>query len=538
MKKLLPFASVSWLALTLSACGGDDSDPPRTNVDSNLPDTEVPITDVETPPETPPAVTDRDLDNTEVDPPLEVIPPEIVTPPALPGFELSWRSCGTTGTRAVQCAELQVPLDYDDPDGERILISLNRIQTPPGVEHRGSVLYNPGGPGGSGKEIGRAFASIGAFDVVAPGFDIIGFDPRGVGESSALDCEYVDAYLRGEAGDTPPADAMMEAASEYGIEGLIEDLAWLSGECRAYWGNLFDHMGSNQVVRDIERIREALGEEKLNFFGQSYGTRLGALYAQQYPDRVRAVVLDAPVLPRASIVDQVQGNFDELVVVHEAFFGECDAGRISCPPNARELFDAYLTSADSLQILPQMLGLWEFALSYSFATTYLPFILQQQAAQPTPEWMYGELSRFGGEDGAIIQLNNVNCADNAATLLTLPEIEARLDDAFELSPLFGGDLFPIVTCNGWSVEPDPVAPLTAPGAPPLLVIGGTHDFRTPGKWALDMADSLENAVLLTSEHWGHTIVGDNSSCVNDAVRNYFVDLVLPAAGTVCPFPQQ
>ena len=455
---------------------------------------------------------------------------------AVGSLELSWRDCGTTGTRAVQCAELQVPLDYDDLEGEVIVLALYRFLAPSDGPHRGVLLYNPGGPGGSGKDIGRSLAAAGAFDAVAPGFDVIGFDPRGVGDSSALECDSVAAYMRGDTGNASPQDAMLEAASAYGLEGVIDDLTWLAEECRSYWGALFDHMGSNAVVRDMDRIREALGEEKLNFLGMSYGTRLGALYAQEFPERVRAIVLDAPVGPEASFVNQIQGQFDELAVVQEAFFAECESGRISCPPDPRGLFDAYVSAADARGMLSPMLAVWELGLSYSFGLDLLPYLLGQQASQPSSEWMDGEVGILGGDDDGFIQNMNVNCADNAAPLLSIAEADARLDAAVAQNPLFAGALVASVFCNGWTVAPDPVAPLTAPGAPPLLVVGGTHDRRTPPHWARALAGSLESGVLLTSEHWGHTIVGDGSPCVDEAVRSYLVDLELPAAGTVCPAP--
>jgi pimeloyl-ACP methyl ester carboxylesterase len=533
MTKLFPFASVSWLALHLSACGGGDGDPPIAE-----PHTEAQAATDTDPmdkptPTLPPATYDNGY--AELDLSTAIVSPK-VTPSSPTPFELSWRSCGISGTRTVECAELQVPLDYDNPESERILIALNRIVVPADVERRGTLLYNPGGPGGSGKEVARVLASIGSFDAIAPGFDIVGFDPRGVGDSSALECEFIDDFLAGDTGTTPE-DAMMEMVSEYGLETAIEDWAWLSEQCRDYWGELFDHMGSNDVVRDIDAIRAALGEEKLNFLGASYGTRLGALYAQTFPERVRAIVLDAPVAPRASIVEQVQGQFDELLVVHEAFFTECDAGRIACPPDARALFDAFVASADSLGILSQMLDNWQMGLSYSFGTDYLPFVLDQQATQPTAEWMYGHIGIFGDADtSGFIQLTNINCSDNAGPLLSIAEANARIGDAIARSPLFAGALFPIVTCNGWSATPNPVAPLTAPFAPPLLVIAGTHDLRTPTQWGRDMADSLESGVLLVSEHWGHTIAGAGSECVDGILRDYFVNLALPAEGTVCPAP--
>ena len=533
MKKLLSCASASWLALTLSACGGGDDDPPI------QPETDPDMETLPSTPDEPAVVPPTTMDDEPVDPeiplPTDVILAADDTPSPV-RFELSWRSCGTTGTRAVQCAEMQVPLDYDNPDGERILIALNRILAPSDVEHHGTLLYNPGGPGGSGKELARGIAGIGGFDSIAPGFDIIGFDPRGVGDSSALECAFIDAFLAGETGEEPPEDTMMEMASEYGLEALVEDWAWLSEQCRGYWGDLFDHMGSNDVVRDIDAIRAALGEEKLNFFGASYGTRLGALYAQTYPERVRAIVLDAPVSPRTSIVDHVQSQFDETLVVQEAFFTECEAGRYTCPPNSRALFEALVTAADALGVLSPIISNWELGLAYSSYRSYLPYLLEQQATQPNSDWIYSEVGRFGNDNGGFIQLTNINCIDNAEPLLSIEEANARITDGIARGPLFASNLAPIITCNGWNVPSDPVAPLTAPGAPPILVIVGTHDARTPTHWGVDLANSLESGVLLTSEHWGHTVAGDGDVCVDGTVSRYLVHLALPAEGTICRAP--
>jgi pimeloyl-ACP methyl ester carboxylesterase len=541
MKTFTPFTSVSWLALTLSACGGEDPAVPAPtdpNQETTPSDTSEPTPTIDTsktpkqPRQPLDGVSGRDM-------PLEPGMFKDADRVVAQGFRLAWRDCGLAGTRQVQCAELQVPLDYAEPDGEQILIALNRVLPPPGVESRGSVLINPGGPGSSGKEVARQIASAGAYDYAAPGLDLVGFDPRGIGDSSGLECEFVEDYFSGEAGDAAPEDAMMQAISRYGLEGVIDDLTWLSGECRNYWGGLFDHMGSNQVVKDIDRIREALGEEKLNFIGISYGTRLGALYAQEYPDRTRAIVLDAPVHPETSIVNQVQGQFDSLLVMHETFFSECASGAVTCPPDPRAVFDAMLVSADALGLRGLMLSAWELGLAYGFAGPgYLAFMLESQATQPNSDWMYGALAFAGlpsNDVSGYIQNMNVNCADNAAPFLTLEEADLRLDDALLRSPVFGDQLSPIVHCNGWDVAPDPVAPLTAPDAPPILVIGGTRDHRTAPEWAPEMADSLASGVLLSSEHWGHGVVG-GSRCVDAAVRAYLLDLTLPAEGTVCPDP--
>jgi pimeloyl-ACP methyl ester carboxylesterase len=435
------------------------------------------------------------------------------------------------GAHPVQCAELQVPIDYENPEGERLLIAINRIVASPGAEPRGVLLYNPGGPGGQGKSGARDRAARGDFDAIAPGFDVIGFDPRGVGESSSLDCPFINDYYAGEAGEVSPEEAMMRTVSEYGVDGMIEDMAWLADQCRSYWGGLFDHLGSNQVVRDIDAIRVALGVEKLNFYGASYGTRLGALYAQVFPDNVRAVVLDAAVPPQADIVRQVRGQFEQLPILHEAVLADCEAGRLVCPAGPGAVFDQMLADADALGIAPQLLGVWELGLAFS--QPLLVSMLQAQVDYAPTDWMYNALTMTEGEDDSFVQNLSVNCADNTVRLLDIPAVDSLIADAIDRSPLFARSIGGVASCNGWSVAADPVPLLTAPGAPPILVVGGTRDQRTPYEWSVELAESLQSGVLLTSEHWGHCIVGNGTACVDGIVSAYLTNLELPEDGTVC-----
>ncbi|HKO92951.1 MAG TPA: alpha/beta fold hydrolase, partial [Polyangiaceae bacterium] len=182
---------------------------------------------------------------------------------------VAWGNCGS-----LQCARVRVPIDYAAPDSGTIQIAINRISAR-GAERRGVVLLNPGGPGAPGKAF--AAASADALRALLPGYDFIGFDPRGVGESAALHCSR-DVDLTG----------LLKSG---GVDAMLEGLRSASQSCAMENGSLFNHIGSNQVVQDIDQIRQALGVEEINFIGVSYGTRLGALYAQAFPEHARAVVL-------------------------------------------------------------------------------------------------------------------------------------------------------------------------------------------------------------------------------------------------------
>ncbi len=237
---------------------------------------------------------------------------------------LQWRPCGE-----MDCAEVMVPLDRNEPAGERIAIALNRVRRIRGLQSVGPLLFNPGGPGGSGKRFVEALREpLATFP-----FDVIGFDPRGVGDSAALDC-------------LPPANPVA-AHLDGGIPAVLAAFREEHQRCQAAGGRLFEHLSTNAVVADIESIRLALGAEQLNFYGISYGTRLGAQYAQTHPGRVRALVLDSPMPPVANLQQLTRAQLDETQVQHEALLAGCAAGELDCPPNARELFDELLDGAAS-----------------------------------------------------------------------------------------------------------------------------------------------------------------------------------------------
>jgi pimeloyl-ACP methyl ester carboxylesterase len=441
------------------------------------------------------------------------------SPLVRPEGSLSWRACG-----ALECAEVEVPIDYDAPEAGTVPIALNRLRANAALPYRGVILINPGGPGVAGKPFVAASAS--ALPLVLPGFDFVGFDPRGVGESGALDCA-LDLDIPG-------------IYEEDGAEGLFVALEAASRACAERIGALFQHVGSNSVVADVDRIREALGHEELNFLGLSYGTRLGALYAMNYPEHARAVVLDAPLPPSPDIISIVEGQFEALLTAHAAFFAACAAGTLQCPADAEAVFERLLAAADEDGQHGQFVAGWALLLTTPAGRTRLAEIMLevagagQQPGQPAPppEQMTSEL---------VPQVNIVtnlatNCADNSAAPLGVAEAEQLMATFAERSPQFASQGLAAINCSGWQLEPDPTPEIAFVPRVPPLVIGGTQDSLTPLPWARDIAAAISGSSLLVSEHYGHAATAWGGQCVFGFVRRYFEALEPAAADARCPAP--
>ncbi|HWO08231.1 MAG TPA: alpha/beta hydrolase, partial [Polyangiaceae bacterium] len=439
--------------------------------------------------------------------------------------ELSWRACGQFEDRNLECAEVMVPVDYGQPGGELLPIAVRRIQANPLEPYHGALLFNPGGPGGEGIDLALALFEGGIFDAIAPGFDIIGFDPRGVASSGEMGCGILpeDMY----PGATPsgePTFGMDEYVAAYKAEGE---------RCEREWGPLFRKLGSNNVVRDMEEIRKALNEPRLNFLGGSYGTRLGALYAHEYPETTGRMVLDAAVHPRASLVQLVRGQLTQVVSLHEQILLGCERGELPCPPESRLVFEQALANARQRGLGQAFVNTWAAQLASVPGVASLLDALAAEAADPGGDWVLNFVGGGGGGEG-LVAFFSVNCTDDTFEPPTLDELEALRAEFSELSPLFAeGYLVAAASCAGWPVTRDPVPLPTASDAPALLVIGGVADSRTPYEWSQAMTEALGNATLLTSNHYGHVAVASGSECVIRAVRAYLTSGSLPASGTTC-----
>jgi pimeloyl-ACP methyl ester carboxylesterase len=454
--------------------------------------------------------------------------PEVQVIPTLEVTDLAWRSCGQFDDRDLECAEVLVPIDYDQPDGEQLPIALRRILANPLEPYKGALLINPGGPGGRGIDFALDGLQGGLFDAVAPGYDIIGFDPRGVGDSGERGCgilpeDLYPALVDGE-----------EVASA--VETQLARIRERGEQCEQAWGPLLHQLGSKNVVRDMEEIRKALRQPFLHYYGASYGTRLGALYAHMFPATAGRMVLDASVLPRASLVESVRGQFYETVALHERLFVVCDEQADLCPPDARAVFEQMLTTSRERGYESVFIAVWRNLLGVGYGPDELVYALNAEAADPGGAWFEEFLASYLGDDGGAgeVALSTVHCIDDIQEPPSVAEVESLYAEFNAVNPLYASAALPTINCAGWPTTRDPLPTPTALDiAQPVLVIGGVADWRTPYEWAAAMTEALGKATLLTSEHFGHGAVPQRGQCVLSTVRAYFTSGSMPATGAVC-----
>lgn len=430
--------------------------------------------------------------------------------------EAAWIPCGGR----FECREIEVPVDHDDPTSAKLTIALTRVPHWEGNTYRGAILINPGGPGAPGRPFLERVNGRRALGALRD-FDLVTFDPRGVGDSGAVPCD-----------DTSALD---DVFAEGGTAALIGRFEVGGRNCAERMGALFDHLGSHAVVRDMDLIREALGQEQLNFIGASYGTRLGALYAETFPERVRAFVLDGPVHPVADLAELVSAQFEALLAAMGEFLADCDLGVLDCPPDAEAVVDVLWSHSVAIGNEGLFAGFWKNLLADPYeGREFLARFLHRYILVPEI-WDDAGGGDPGGEDTLGIGVNQtVHCSDQSAALLSVTQIENAIANYTARGPRFAVTTLPLATCAGWHVRPDPVPRLTAQNAPPLLLLAGEHDILTPHEFATAMHDSLESSVLVTSGHYGHGALSSGSDCVDELVDRFFVSLELPEDGTACP----
>jgi pimeloyl-ACP methyl ester carboxylesterase len=425
-----------------------------------------------------------------------------------------WADCGA----GFECRQINVPLDYGEPDGEQISIALTRAPAMSG-SHQGIILMNPGGPGAPGRPFLEAVTAMRIYDLLQ-GFDLVSFDPRGVGASTPVSC----------GSGFSPSDAYGKG----GTPELIRQYESNAQDCRDKIGALYNHLGSEDVVRDMDSIREALGQKQLNFYGASYGTRLAALYAQTFPERTRAVALDGPMQPTADVVALTSAQFDALLAAVDDFFADCDSGTLDCPPDVENVVEDLWSQFEALGAEATFAGLWKGLLAQATGREDLADIL-------TALWLYPDLaSELTGtapkspDDLVETAVNQVvHCTDQALDYPSDDGLGALVDAFEQRSPHFAVTGLPAAMCAGWPNHEDPVPSLTAPDSPPLLLIDGHHDILTPPTFADQMHASLAHSVLLHGSHYGHGALLVDNACVKAVVNDYFTNLKLPEDGMTC-----
>lgn len=484
------------------------------------------------------------------DPPGESTPAPDATEGIAPGLAefytqtLTWDDCG----EEFQCATAEVPLDYADPDAGNVQLSLLRSPAT-GEERLGSLLVNPGGPGASGVEYAQLAGSV-VTEQVRERYDIVGFDPRGVGQSSPIDClddDQLDEYL---ASDGTPDDK--EEVAE------LQDLAdTFAAGCESRSGDLLPHVGTADVARDLDILRAALGDKKLNYLGKSYGTYIGARYADLFPDRVGRLVLDGAIDPTLSGTEMSLGQVDGFERAFSAFLAWCfdqdDCAVGSSENEARSLVKGLLRQADRepLQTEDDDRPLTE---SLAFYGLILPLYLT--AAEGYPSLNAALDLALSEDDGTLLltfadlylerntngeyasnqneAITVVNCLDHPEPV-SPEQAQAGLDTFMEASPIFGPFLaWGGLACAAFTdLAEDPPGPVTAPGADPILVVGTTGDPATPYEWAEALAEQLSSGVLLTYEAAVHTAYLSGSDCIDGAVDRYLLNGSVPDPGLRC-----
>jgi pimeloyl-ACP methyl ester carboxylesterase len=455
------------------------------------------------------------------------------------GQTLVWEDCGG----GFECTTATAPLSWQEPAQGQIELALKRL--PASGEKIGSLLTNPGGPGGSGIEyITSMGGSIG--EPVREAYDVIGFDPRGVGASTpvvCLDDAAKDVALSKAYDDTDAGRAQMSA-----------DLKAWADACAQNTGDLLGHVDTQSAARDMDMLRAVLGDEKLNYLGFSYGTQLGATYAGLYPEKVGRMVLDGAIdttLTSDEVSAQQAVGFENAL---RAYVEDCQAGK-GCPltgdvddgmKQVRALLDQTaerpLRTASERR-LTSTLAFYGIALplynseSWGALTQGLDLAINDDDG--TLLLGYADLYNGRNTDGTFKDnsaeaFRAINCLDARGN----PDPEFMAEQAAEIekaAPTMGSFFtYGGLTCVDW---PYPVVDqefdLHAKGAAPILVVGTTNDPATPYVWSEGLAKTLDSAVLLTWEGEGHTAYGRSNACVEDTVDSYLVDGKVPEDGKVC-----
>ncbi|MES5819628.1 alpha/beta hydrolase [Streptomyces sp. RG80] len=462
------------------------------------------------------------------------------------GQRLNWRSCGVPG---FQCATMKAPLDYDKPDAGDVRLAVARKKATGSGKPVGSLLVNPGGPGGSAVGYLQAYAAIGYPAEVRARYDMVAVDPRGVARSEPVECldgRDMDAYTQT---DTTPDDA--EETDE-----LVAAYRKFAEGCGAHSPDLLRHVSTVEAARDMDILRAALGDEKLSYVGASYGTFLGATYAGLFPDRVGRLVLDGamdPSLPaRRMNLDQTAG----FETAFQSFARDC-VQQPDCPLGTKagevgKNLKAFFAKLDAQPIPTGDVDGRE--LGESLATTGVIAAMYDEGAWAQLREALNSAMKENDGAGLLVLSDSyyerdadarysnlmfanaaVNCLDLPAAFDSPDQVREALPEFEKASPVFGEGLaWASLNCTYWPVkatgEPHRI---TAEGAAPIVVVGTTRDPATPYRWARALAAQLSSSRLLTYEGDGHTAYGRGSTCIDAAIDAYLLRGTPPTKGKRC-----
>ena len=482
-------------------------------------------------------------------------------PGGLASQKLSWKRCsapiqaqggGSAPTPLPdgtpwECASMKVPLDYAKPSGETIDLALIRARAKDRARRIGSLVFNFGGPGASGVTTLPAFGT--AYEKLRTRYDLVSFDPRGVGASAGVKCEtdqQLDAHYQ--------TDQMPDNSSE--LNDFLKDAKTFAAACERNSGRKLPYVGTTNAARDMDLMRQVLGDKKLTYFGISYGTQLGGVYAHLFPRNVGRAVLDGVVDPTLDSEQASIGQARGFQLALGNFSKDCVARGAACklpgstPKEVEQGISGLLTRLEQKPVS----GLGSRQLTRTLATTGIAAALYSKSTWPLLEQGVDEAdggngallmaladslngrSRDGSYDNSMAANTAISCADSKQRF-TPEQVQARLPAFRAASPVFGDYLaWGLLTCTGWPVAgvwktPD----VSAPGAAPILVIGNTGDPATPYAGAKAMARELGEGVgvQMTYRGQGHGAYNSGDACVQKTVGDYFLNGKVPSAGTVC-----
>ncbi|MFJ5552993.1 alpha/beta hydrolase [Streptomyces sp. NPDC093225] len=470
---------------------------------------------------------------------------------------LSWAPCpapapaegtGDAPGKEWECAALDVPLDYSRPDGETIELAVIRSRAKNQKERIGSLIYNFGGPGGSG--VATLPSAAKDYARLNERYDLVSFDPRGVGRSAAVRCEddqQLDAYYAVDGTPDTPAE----------VQTFVDNSKRYTAACQQKSGRVLPYVGTLNAARDLDRLREALGDDKLHYFGISYGTELGGVYAHLFPQNIGRAVFDAVVDPTKTALQGSLGQAKGFQLALDNFAKDCvdrgDACRLQ-GSTVKEIEDNIVALQKSLETQP-IPGIGDRKLTATAATGGIAQALYSKDYWPLLEQGLDEAE--GGQGQLLLALSDamngrnpdgtysnigaantaINCADSKDRY-SLERTRAELPGFRAASPVFGDYLgWAMMSCTPWPVPGAWQTPdVSAPGAAPIVVIGNTGDPATPYEGARHMVEELGKGVgvEVTYKGQGHGAYNSGDTCVRGLVDAYLLDGKVPPAGTVCP----
>jgi pimeloyl-ACP methyl ester carboxylesterase len=453
---------------------------------------------------------------------------------------IEWKACDGSTSTEVECGNIEVPFDYANPDQGSFVLYVKRHNATNPADRVGSMMVNPGGPGFGGSSLADDAQYYFSQDIIDH-FDIIAWDPRGTGESTpSVNC--VDTFDEYFGLDSPP-----ETPDEK--QALIDASQAFNDKCEEKSGTILPYISTKASAQDINSLRLALGEEKVSFFGFSYGSELGTTWATMFPETVRAIVVDGAVDPNASSIQEGMNQAKGFEGQLAAFLKQCSE-KTTCAfhngGNAEAAFDKLVIDIDSkpLEVSKDRTPVTQGVLFTAVAQAMYSDYYWPQLSEALNDAQLGDGKgilqlyddyyqrntdgTYGNELEAFLA---ISCLDDPGATST-EEVDSHIEEFIAAAPRLGGNFAYGYSCALWPVKQADRVTITGKSAGPIVVVGTTGDPATPLSSTRKMALGLEQGILIVVDANQHTGYGANN-CVVKAVDDYLIKLIVPANELTC-----